>query len=110
MKTIKPAVAPCSAFQTWTYGGRVAWVENKVTCPECTKIVRYLPWHDPLGAQPVEVEPVFLVRRINKRTNDWFFGCPNFPKCKHSKNRPKTNAERDMASRSWANGLYDPHH
>ena len=104
------ALAPGSAFRAWTYGGRVDLVDGKRCCPECTKIVRYLPWHDPLGAQPVEVKPVFLVRRVNKRTNDWFFGCPNFPKCKHSENRPKTKAERDIATRSWANALYDPHY
>lgn len=98
-----------SAFRAWTYGGAVRLVEGRRTCPDCTEIVRYLPHHDPLGTQPVEVKPVFLVRRVNKRTNDWFYGCPNFPKCKHSENRPKTKAERDIATCSWANALYDPH-
>lgn len=94
--------------KTWTYGGVVREADGKRTCPNCTKILRYLPWHDPLGIQPVEVKPVFLIKRVNQKTGDWFFGCPNFPACKHSENRPKTKAERDIGCRAWANALYDP--
>lgn len=94
-------------YFSWTYAGRVDRVEKRLTCPECTKIVRYIPWHDELGSRPVEVIPVFLVKRINKKTGDWFFGCPNFPKCKYSKSRPKTKTEKDREIWSWANSLYN---
>lgn len=92
----------------WTHCGQVDTVAGKRTCPECTKILKYLPHHDPLGAQPVKVEPVYLVRRVNKATKDWFFGCPNFPKCRYSENRPRTKAERGIATRAWANALFGP--
>ena len=89
----------------WTHCGKVDNVDDKLTCPHCTKIMRYIPWHDSLGSQPVEVNPVFLIRRVNKRTNDWFFGCPNFPKCKYSKNRPKTKQEKDIMVRASMNAI-----
>jgi hypothetical protein len=96
------------ACSVWTYGGRVDKVEGRLTCPHCTKIVEHLPWHDLLGSQPVIVTPVFLVRCINSKTQDWFWGCPNFPECKYSKNRSKTEAERTSDTRAWANSLYPP--
>jgi hypothetical protein len=102
-KNITHSVKP----RAWTHCGTVHTVDGKRVCPDCTKITRCLPWHDPLGAQPVDVEPVFLVKRINKRTGDWFYGCPNFPRCRHSENRPKTKAERSIETRAWANALYN---
>jgi len=95
----------CSA---WTYGGRVDKVEGRLTCPVCTEIAEYLPWHDILGSRPVKVIPVFLIKRTNSRTQDWFWGCPNFPKCKYTKNRNKTHVEQTRETRAWANSLYPP--
>ncbi len=94
-------------MKTWTDCGRVTIVDNKLVCPNCTTILHYLPWHDPIGEQPVEVIPVFLIKKINRKTKDWFFGCPNFPKCRYAKSRPKTAQEINIKCRAWANSLYD---
>jgi ssDNA-binding Zn-finger/Zn-ribbon topoisomerase 1 len=58
----------------------------------------------------VKVKPVFLVRKTNKKTGDWFYGCPNFPKCKYSENRPLTKAESDAKVCAWANAQCGPHY
>jgi ssDNA-binding Zn-finger/Zn-ribbon topoisomerase 1 len=44
-----------------------------------------------------------LIKRINKNTKDWFWGCSMFPKCKYSANRPKTHKEREIEIWAWAN-------
>ena len=95
-------------YYSCTSGGCVHVVDGKPTCPNCTKITKYLPHHDLLGSKPVEVIPVFLVRRTNTKIKDWFWGCPNFPKCRYSKNRPKTQEEIKTNVRIWANSLYAP--
>jgi ssDNA-binding Zn-finger/Zn-ribbon topoisomerase 1 len=32
---------------------------------------------------------LFLVERLNSKTRLKFFGCPNFPSCKYSYNKPR---------------------
>lgn len=80
---------------------------RKRYCPKCTE-VHHLP-HDATYAG-VSKNPVFLVRRTNKKTNDWFYGCPNFPKCKYSENRPKTHQEITRETWAWANAQCGPHY
>ena len=46
---------------------------------------------------------ILLIKRINKKSKDWFLGCPNFPKCKFSQNRPDTAKEMDIKIWAWAN-------
>ena len=75
-------------MKTWTHCGRVYEVDKARTCPFCTKF-KLIPWHDPLGSQPVEVSnPVFLVKRTNRQTGAQFWGCPKFPKCNWTESIP----------------------
>jgi hypothetical protein len=61
-------------------------VDGKRTCPNCSEYTGMeASWLDP----PKLVTPVFLVERINKTSNEKFWGCPNFPKCKYSYNKPR---------------------
>jgi len=75
---------------------------RKRYCPKCTEIVHFS--HDSTYAG-CSVSPAFLVRRINSKTNDWFYGCPNFPKCKYTQKRPPTQREIDIKTKAWANSL-----
>lgn len=75
-------------------------------CPKCTKVV--YSSYDSTYAGYSE-EPIYLVKRINSNTKDWFWGCPNFPKCKYSENRPLTDKERKIKLVAWANSLEGPH-
>ena len=69
-------------------------------CPRCTQVVHFQ--HDSTYAGKSK-NPAILVKRINKKTNDWFFGCPNFPRCTYSENRPQTMQERNVKTWAWAN-------
>jgi len=71
---------------------------NKPYCPSCTGDLSYRGTEGYFAK-----DPVFLIKRNNRNTNDWFWGCPNFPRCKHSRNRPKTIAERNISTWAWAN-------
>lgn len=56
--------------------------DGKMICPNCSKFEGHA-----FGVYPdhaVITEPVFLVVRTNKATDEKFLGCPNFPHCKHS--------------------------
>lgn len=83
---------------------------DKPYCPGCTKDARL--GNDTSGYR-YSVAPVFLVKRTNSKTGDWFWGCPNFPSCKFTKSRPLTQLERDAITRAWAEaqgGGYGGHH
>lgn len=68
------------------YGGPI-FHEGKFTCPWCSQYTGMeASWYDP----PVMVSPVYCIKRVNKQTQDTFWGCPNFPKCKYSYNKPRT--------------------
>lgn len=75
-------------------------------CRECTKVNHFK--YDSTYAG-YSMNPVYLMKRFNKITNDWFWGCPNFPKCKYSENRSKTRKEKDIKTWAWANSLCGPH-
>lgn len=61
-------------------------VDGKRTCPVCSEYTgRVESWCDP----PKLVTPVYLVKRINGKTKELFWGCPNFPKCKFSYQKPR---------------------
>ena len=80
---------------------------NILYCPNCTKVEHFS--YDSTYAGRAK-NPVLLVKKINKNTKDWFYGCPNFPTCKYTKNRPKTKSEKDIEIRSWANAQCGPHY
>lgn len=69
-------------------------------CPYCTVVNHFARDSTYAGASE---NPVYLVKRINKQTNDWFWGCPNFPKCNYSENRPLTMEEKNIKTWAWAN-------
>jgi ssDNA-binding Zn-finger/Zn-ribbon topoisomerase 1 len=75
-------------------------------CPKCTKIINYKFDYTYAGCS---YNPVFLIKKQNKKTKDWFWGCPNFSKCKYSENRAQTKVEKDIKIRAWANSLCGPH-
>lgn len=75
-------------------------------CKKCTKIIHFRFDYTYAGCS---FNPIYLIKRINKKTKDWFWGCPNFPKCKYSKNRLLTKKENDIKIYVWANSLYGPH-
>ena len=75
---------------------------RKRYCPHCTKVFR--EQFDSTYAG-FSYSPAFLVKRINSKTKDWFYGCPNFPKCKYTEKRPETSIERNIRIRAWANSL-----
>lgn len=66
-------------------------------CPKCT-VVHYEKYDSSYAGY--SKNPVLLVKRINKQTKDWFYGCPNFPKCKFSRSRPRTSHE--IYIKDWA--------
>jgi ssDNA-binding Zn-finger/Zn-ribbon topoisomerase 1 len=76
-------------------------------CPRCTKVLHF-QYDSTYGG--CSHNPILLVKRINKNTKDWFWGCPNFPKCKYTESRPKTRFERGIQIRSWANAQCGPHY
>jgi hypothetical protein len=60
---------------------------GKLICPYCSKTKGiWGSWYAPEEL----VEPLFLVEKLNSKTQQKFFGCPNFPKCKYSYNKPRT--------------------
>lgn len=75
-------------------------------CPRCTVVVHFRGDYTYGGCSK---NPIYLVKRKNKTTNDWFWGCPNFPECKYSENRAKTARERDIDIWAWANAQCGPH-
>lgn len=79
---------------------------KKRFCPKCTKI-EHFPFDCTYAGKTSN--PIYLVKRTNKDTKDWFWGCPNFPKCKYSENRPLTREEKDIKIRSWANSRCGPY-
>ncbi len=83
-------------------------LDHKIYCPNCTQLI-YSPT-DYYRSHKYSKNPIFLVKRINKKTNDWFWGCPNFPKCKFSQNRPETSEERNRRTWAWANATGGPHY
>ena len=84
----------------WTPGKEYIHLAGKRYCPKCTKVHHYQ--HDSTYAG-VSKNPVMMVKRTNKSTGDWFWGCPNFPKCKYSENRPPTSEETRRRTWAWAN-------
>lgn len=86
-----------------------SWISlaGKNYCPKCTKILHHRFDSTYAG---FSLNPVILVKRINKKTNDWFWGCPNFPKCKYSRNRSKTHREIQIQTWAWANAQEGPHY
>lgn len=78
-------------------------------CPHCTKI-GYEPIESDRPYAPYTYKIYYLVKRINKSTNDWFWGCPNFPTCRYSENRPLTQEEQDIKTWAWANSYAGPHY
>jgi hypothetical protein len=76
-------------------------------CPHCTKVLHFQYDSTYAGCSH---KPILLVKRANKNTKDWFWGCRNFPKCKYTENRAKTRIEREIKTRSWANAQCSPHY
>lgn len=67
------------------YSGPV-WHGGKRTCPSCSEYTGMeASWSDP----PKLVKPVYCVERVNRATQEKFWGCPNFPKCRYSYNKPR---------------------
>lgn len=81
---------------------------KKPFCPECSK-VKFGYASDGISFGPMSDSPVLLVKRTNSKNKDWFYGCPNFPKCHFTKRRPATAEERKIKIRAWANSLCGPH-
>lgn len=93
-------------MKAYAYMGKVTRVNNRPVCPLCSHITK---WYSSTSLDhPVEVEPMFLVKRVNRHTNDWFWGCPNFPRCRHTENRPPTREELDIKTWAWANATNPP--
>lgn len=60
--------------------------DGRLICPYCSKTKGiWGSWYTPKEL----VEPLFLVERLNSKTQQKFFGCPNFPNCKYSYNKPR---------------------
>lgn len=71
-------------------------------CPKCTEI-------NCIDGSLYYKVLVRLEYKKNKKTNDWFYGCSNFPKCKYSENKVLTEEERQVKIESWANAQCGPH-
>jgi len=79
--------------------------DKKMVCPLCS-ISTISNWKSERQIN----EPVFLIIRTNKTTNQKFLGCPNFPKCKHSDDILSIRKEKQENERfnfDWNDELRD---
>lgn len=68
-----------------TYSGPI-WANRMRTCPNCSEYTGMeASWLDP----PKLMKAVYCVKRVNRATLEEFWGCPNFPKCRYSYNKPR---------------------
>ena len=79
--------------------------QDKKICLKCSGQSRLSNFN-----RRITIKPVLMIKRVNTKTNDWFWGCSNFPKCKNSENRPSTEREKASKVNSWANAQCGPHY
>jgi ssDNA-binding Zn-finger/Zn-ribbon topoisomerase 1 len=86
-------------------------VTGKRYCPKCTKVKECNDDRSGgFAGVKMSKDPVWLVRKVNRETQHWFYGCPNFPECRHSENRPLTAEEVKFRTRARANAFCGPHY